>query len=97
MRGRVCSCHVVRLPLLPISGDVHLTLSRILEEVEDGRGPSVDRAVIETMGLADPQLRRQTVMTSDEMTGRVALNAVAHIVDTVKRAEVIDRFREAQC
>ncbi len=79
-----------------MSGDIRLTLLRILEEAEDGTGPSFDRVVIETTGLANPLPLLQTFMTSDEMLDRFALNGVVALVDTINGADAIERFREAQ-
>lgn len=79
-----------------ISGDIRLTLLRILEEAENGQGPSFDRVVIETTGLANPLPLLQTFMTSDEMLDRFALNGVVTLVDTVNGADAIERFQEAQ-
>ncbi len=79
-----------------ISGDIRLTLMRILDEAESGQGPSFDRVVIETTGLADPLPMLQTFMTSDEMLKRFTLNGVVTLVDTVNGADAIERFMEAQ-
>lgn len=79
-----------------ISGDVRLTLLRILEEAEEGRGPTFDRVVIETTGLADPLPLLQTFMTNDYLLGRFTLNGVVTVVDLVNGAEAIQRFPEAK-
>ncbi|MEM7188541.1 MAG: GTP-binding protein [Pseudomonadota bacterium] len=79
-----------------ISGDVRLTLLRLLDEAEQGKGPSFDRVVIETTGLADPLPLLQTFMTNDYLLGRFTLNGVVTIVDAVNGRDAIDRFTEAQ-
>ena len=79
-----------------ISGDVRLTLLRLLEDAEKGRGPGFDRVVIETTGLADPLPLMQTFMTNDYMLSRFTLNGVVTLVDTVNGADAIERFPEAQ-
>lgn len=79
-----------------ISGDIRLTLLRILNEAEHGIGPSFDRVVIETTGLADPLPLLQTFMTSDSVLENFVLNGVVTLVDTVNGPETIARFREAQ-
>ncbi|MEL6477535.1 MAG: GTP-binding protein [Pseudomonadota bacterium] len=79
-----------------VSGDVRLTLLRLLEEAERGEGPSFDRVVIETTGVADPLPLIQTFMTSEEILGRFTLNGIVTLVDTINGAEAIDRFPEAQ-
>lgn len=79
-----------------ISGDVRLTLLRILNEAEHGVGPGFDRVVIETTGLADPLPLLQTFMTSGDILDRFALNGVVTLVDTINGADAIERFPEAQ-
>lgn len=79
-----------------ISGDVRLTLLRLLAEAEEGTGPAFDRVVIETTGIADPLPLLQTFMTDDMMLSRFALNGVVTLVDAVNGADAIDRFEEAQ-
>lgn len=79
-----------------VSGDIRLTLLRILAEAEHGIGPSFDRVVIETTGLADPLPLLQTFMTSGGMLDRFTLNGVVTLVDTVNGSNVIKRFSEAQ-
>lgn len=79
-----------------ISGDVRLTMLRILEEAEDGTGPSFDRVVIETTGLADPLPLLQTFMTNDYLLNRFTLNGVVTLVDAVNGPEAIRRFPEAK-
>ncbi|MGD1868627.1 MAG: CobW family GTP-binding protein [Neomegalonema sp.] len=79
-----------------VSGDVRLTLLRLLDEAERGVGPSFDRIVIETTGLADPLPLLQTFMTSDIILERFTLNGVVTVVDTVNGADAIERFPEAQ-
>ncbi|MEM8792483.1 MAG: GTP-binding protein [Pseudomonadota bacterium] len=79
-----------------VSGDVRLTLLRLLEEAESGKGPNFDRVVIETTGLADPVPLIQTFMTNDFMLSRFTLNGIVTLVDTVNGADAIARFPEAQ-
>ncbi|MEM7056487.1 MAG: GTP-binding protein [Pseudomonadota bacterium] len=79
-----------------ISGDIRLTLLRILDEAENGRGPDFDRVVIETTGLADPLPLLQTFMTNDYVLSRFTLNGVVTLVDAVNGADAIERFPEAQ-
>lgn len=78
-----------------ISGDVRLTLLRLLDEAERGLGPSFDRVVIETTGLADPVRLLQAFMTNDYLLGRFVLNGVVTVVDAANGAASIDRFPEA--
>ena len=79
-----------------VSGDVRLKLLRILDEAEKGQGPSFDRVVIETTGLADPLPVIQTFMTNDIILSRFTLNGVVTLVDAVNGADSIARFSEAQ-
>lgn len=79
-----------------ISGDVRLTLLRILDEAENGQGPGFDRVVIETTGLADPIPLLQTFMTNDYVLDRFTLNGVVTLVDSVNGADAIERFPEAR-
>ncbi|MGF1444808.1 MAG: CobW family GTP-binding protein [Pikeienuella sp.] len=79
-----------------VSGDVRLTLLRLLAEAEDGSGPGFDRVVIETTGIADPLPLLQTFMTDDTMLEHFALNGVVTLVDAVNGADAIARFKEAQ-
>ena len=78
-----------------VSGDVRLTLLRLLDEAERGIGPAFDRIVIETTGLADPAPVIQTFMTNDYMLDRFTLNGVVTVVDTVNGTDAIERFEEA--
>lgn len=79
-----------------VSGDVRLTLLRLLEEAERGLGPTFDRIVIETTGIADPVPLLQTFMTNDFILSRFTLNGVVTLIDAVNGADAIDRFAEAQ-
>ncbi|MEM7506735.1 MAG: GTP-binding protein [Pseudomonadota bacterium] len=79
-----------------VSGDVRLTLLRLLEEAESGEGPSFDRVVIETTGIADPLPLIQTFMTNHYMLSKFTLNGLVTLVDTVNGADAIARFPEAQ-
>ncbi|HEX9857806.1 MAG TPA: GTP-binding protein, partial [Paracoccaceae bacterium] len=79
-----------------VSGDVRLTLLRLRDEAEQGRGPKFSRVVIETTGLADPAPVMQTFMTNDIMLGAFALNGVVTVVDAAHAAETLDRFDEAR-
>lgn len=79
-----------------VSGDVRLTLLRLLDEAERGVGPSFDRVVIETTGLADPVPILQAFMTNDYLMGRFVLNGVVTLVDAVNGKDSIERFPEAQ-
>lgn len=79
-----------------ISGDIRLTLLRILDDAETGRGPNFDRVVIETTGLADPMPLLQTFMTNDYLLSRFTLNGIVTLVDTVNGADAIERFSEVK-
>ncbi|MEM8740004.1 MAG: GTP-binding protein [Pseudomonadota bacterium] len=79
-----------------VSGDVRLTLLRLLDEAERGVGPPFDRVVIETTGLADPLPLIQTFMTNDFLLRRFALNGLVTVVDAVNGAGSMARFPEAQ-
>ncbi|MEM6547756.1 MAG: GTP-binding protein [Pseudomonadota bacterium] len=79
-----------------ISGDVRLTLLRLLREADDGIGPGFERVVIETTGIADPLPILQTFMSDEEMLSRFTLNGVVTLVDVINGADATDRFREAQ-
>lgn len=78
-----------------VSGDVRLTLLRLLDEAEQGVGPSFDRVVIETTGLADPIPLIQTFMTNDYLLSKFALNGVVALVDAVNGEDSLSRFPEA--
>ncbi len=79
-----------------VSGDVRLTLLRLLDEARRGLGPAFDRVVIETTGLADPLPLLQTFMTDDDVQRRFTLNGLVTVVDTVTGAHALERFPEAQ-
>ncbi|MEL7174038.1 MAG: GTP-binding protein [Pseudomonadota bacterium] len=79
-----------------VSGDVRLTLLKLLEAAENGTGPAFDRVVIETTGIADPLPLLQTFMTNDYMLSRFTLNGVVTLVDAVNGADAIERFPEAR-
>ncbi|MEO1223537.1 MAG: GTP-binding protein [Pseudomonadota bacterium] len=79
-----------------VSGDVRQTLFRLLDEQERGVGPSFDRVVIETTGLADPVPILQTFMTSEAMLHRFALNGVVTLLDAVNAEHGLERFEEAR-
>ncbi len=79
-----------------ISGDVRLTLLRLLDEADRKIGPYFDRVVIETTGLADPVPILQAFMTNDFLLQRFTLNGVVTVVDAVNGMSSIDRFPEAQ-
>ena len=78
------------------SGDVRLTLLRLVDEAERGVGPAFSRVVIETTGLADPAPVIQTFMVNDLMLERFTLNGVVTLVDSVQGQSVLDRFDEAR-
>ncbi len=78
------------------SGDIRLTLLRLLDDAESGRGPAFSRVVVETTGLADPLPVLQTFMTNDMMLGAFRLNSVVTVVDTVHGAATLDRHAEAR-
>lgn len=75
-----------------VSGDVRLTLMKILSEAEDGIGPIFDRVVVETTGLADPLPLLQTFMAGGEVLDRFTLNGVVTLVDTVNGPDVLEPF-----
>ncbi|MEM6679271.1 MAG: GTP-binding protein [Pseudomonadota bacterium] len=79
-----------------VSGDVRLTLLRLLDEAERGVGPRFDRVVIETTGIADPLPLLQTFMTNALILSRFTLNGVVTLIDAVNGADAIERFVEAQ-
>jgi len=79
-----------------VSGDVRLTLLRILDEAEKGSGPSFSRVVIETTGLADPAPILQMFMSNDFMLSRFTLNGVVTLIDAVNGADAIERYKEAR-
>ncbi|MEO1601799.1 MAG: GTP-binding protein [Pseudomonadota bacterium] len=79
-----------------VSGDVRLTLLRLLDEAARGVGPSFDRVIIETTGLADPIPLLRTFMTDSHMLRRFTLNGVVTLVDAVNGADSVSRFPEAQ-
>ncbi|GHC62664.1 CobW family GTP-binding protein [Neogemmobacter tilapiae] len=78
------------------AGDVRLTLLRLKDEMDSGKGPRFSRLVIETTGLADPAPVVQTFMTQDLILNSFALNGVVTVVDAVNGAETLARFDEAQ-
>lgn len=78
------------------SGDVRLTLLRLLDDAEAGRGPEFSRVVVETTGLADPLPVLQTFMTNDMMLGAFRLNSVVTVVDAVHGVATLDRHAEAR-
>lgn len=79
-----------------ISGDVRLTLLRLLDEAELGIGPSFDRVVIETTGVADPLPLLQTFMTDEVILSRFTLNGVVTLVDAINGAYALEQFDEAR-
>lgn len=78
------------------AGDVRLTLLRLKDEMDSGKGPRFSRLVIETTGLADPAPVVQTFMSQDLILNSFALNGVVTVVDAVNGAETLARFDEAQ-
>jgi G3E family GTPase len=78
------------------SGDIRLTLMRLLDDAEHGRGPAFARVVVETTGLADPGPVMQTFMTNDMMLGAFTLNSVVTVVDAVNSEATLNRFAEAR-
>jgi G3E family GTPase len=79
-----------------VSGDVRLTLLRLKDEAESGKGPAFSRVVIETTGLADPAPVMQTFMTNDIMLENFVLNGVVTVVDAANALTTLDRFDEAR-
>ncbi len=79
-----------------VSGDVRQTLFRLQDEQESGIGPSFDRVVIETTGLADPVPILQTFMTSEAVLHRFALNGVVTLLDALNAEHGLERFEEAR-
>lgn len=78
-----------------VSGDVRLTLLRLKDEADSGKGPKFSRVVIETTGLADPAPVMQTFMTNDIMLAAFTLNGVVTVVDAANAADTLQRFPEA--
>ena len=78
------------------SGDVRLTLLRLLDEAERGVGPTFSRVVIETTGLADPAPVIQTFMVNDYILSQFTLNGIVTLVDSVQGRSVLERFEEAR-
>jgi G3E family GTPase len=79
-----------------VSGDVRLTLLRLKDEADSGKGPAFSRVVIETTGLADPAPVMQTFMTNDIMLDNFVLNGVVTVVDAANATEALDRYDEAR-
>ncbi|MEM1265841.1 MAG: GTP-binding protein [Pseudomonadota bacterium] len=79
-----------------VSGDVTLTLVRLLDEAERGVGPAFSRIVIETTGLADPGPVLRTFLSSRTMIDRFVINGVITLVDAVNGAHALDQFEEAR-
>lgn len=79
-----------------ISGDVRLTLLRLLDEAERGVGPAFDRVIIETTGMADPLPLVQAFITNEYLLNRFTLNGVVTLVDAVNGPDAITRFDEAR-
>ena len=79
-----------------VSGDVRLTLLRLKDEAESGKGPAFSRVVIETTGLADPAPVMQTFMTNDLMLQNFVLNGVVTVVDAAQAVATLERFVEAR-
>ncbi|MEM6904722.1 MAG: GTP-binding protein, partial [Pseudomonadota bacterium] len=79
-----------------VSGDVRQTLLGLLGEAETGAGPSFERVVIETTGVADPLPLIQTFMTDAFMLSKFTLNGVVTLVDTINGEDALSRFPEAQ-
>lgn len=77
------------------SGDVRLTLKRLIEEADRGDGPSFGRVVIETTGLADPLPLIKTFLTDKQTRDRFALNGIVTLVDSACGLYAIERFQEA--
>ena len=78
-----------------VSGDVRLTLLRLKDEADSGKGPKFSRVVIETTGLADPAPVMQTFMTNDMMLDAFSLNGVVTVVDAAHAADTLQRYPEA--
>lgn len=78
-----------------VSGDVRLTLLRLKDDADSGKGPKFSRVVIETTGLADPAPVMQTFMTNDMMLAAFTLNGVVTVVDAANAADTLERFPEA--
>lgn len=79
-----------------VSGDVRLTLLRLKDEAESGKGPAFSRVVIETTGLADPVPVMQAFMVNDIMLDNFVLNGVVTVVDAATAIEALDRYDEAR-
>lgn len=79
-----------------VSGDVRLTLLRLLEEARKGEGPEFDRVIIETTGLADPAPVLHAFMTQPPMLAHFTLNGVVTLADASSAMTTLDRFEEAR-
>lgn len=79
-----------------VAGDVRLTLLRLAEDAETGRGPPFGRLVVETTGLADPAPVLHALMTNELILERYALNGVVTVIDATAGAATLDRFAEAR-
>ncbi len=79
-----------------VAGDIRLTLLRLADEALSGRGPRFSRLVVETTGLADPAPVLNTLMSTDLVIERYALNGVVTVVDATNGAATLDRFAEAR-
>ncbi|MEM9430790.1 MAG: GTP-binding protein [Pseudomonadota bacterium] len=79
-----------------VSGDVTLTLVRLLDEAERGVGPAFSRIVIETTGLADPGPVLRTFLSTRTMLDRFAIDGVITLVDAVNGAHALEQFEEAR-
>jgi G3E family GTPase len=79
-----------------VSGDVRVTLLRLLDEADRGVGPTFSRVVIETTGLADPGPVLRTFMSTPRMLERFAINGVVTLVDAVNGAQALESVEEAR-
>jgi G3E family GTPase len=79
-----------------VEGDIRLTLLRLAEDAVTGRGPAFARLAIETTGLADPAPVLQSLMTSELVIDRYALNGVVTVIDATAGDATLDRFPEAR-
>ncbi len=63
--------------------------------LDTGRLPPVERAIVETTGLADPTPIMHTLMTDQHLLNRYRFSGVVTVVDAIAGSSSIKRFPEA--